>query len=342
MRKPFRHLMYVLFVLLFVLSACAPTPTPEPPATEVEPTEASTETAVPTQEPAEEPAPTPEPTPDPIVVTDGLGNEITLGEPAQKIVSLSPSMTESLFALGAGDRIIGRESNSTYPEEAQEIEDLGMIWEGLPIEKIVSLEPDLVVAAQIISADQVQNMRDVGLTVFWQANPSDFPGLYENLRQLAQLVGREEEVEDLISSLQERVAAVEGKVADVEEKPLVFYELDATDPSNPYTVGEGTFISYVIDKAGGQNLGDALEGSFIQISSEEIIAQDPDYIILGDAAYGITPEAVAERPGWDQLTAVQEGRVLPINDDLISLPGPRLVEGLEEMAKMIHPELFEK
>ncbi len=342
MRKPFRNLIYVLFVVLFVITACAPTPTLEPTATEVEPTEAPIETAVPTQEPTEEPSPTPEPTPKPIVITDDLGNEITLQAPAQKIVSLSPSMTESLFALGAGERIIARESNSTYPEEALEIEDLGMIWEGLPLEKIVSLEPDLVVAAQIISPDQVQNMRDVGLTVFWQANPADFPGLYENLRQLAQLVGQEEEAEDLISALQERVAGVEEKVADVEETPLVFYELDATDPSNPYTAGKGTFISYVIDKAGGENLGDAMEGSYVQISSEEIIARDPDYIILGDAAYGITPQAVAERPGWEQLTAVKEGRVLPIDDDLISLPGPRLVQGLEEMAKMIHPELFEK
>jgi iron complex transport system substrate-binding protein len=319
MRKSFRNLIHILFVILFVLSACAPITTTEP-----------------TPEPTEEPTATPEP----IVITDGLGNEITLQGPAHKIVSLSPSMTESLFALGAGDRIIARESNSTYPEEAQEIEDIGMIWEGLPIEKIVSLEPDLVVAAQIISPDQVQNLRDVGLTVFWQSNPADFPGLYENLRQLAQLVGQEEEAETLISSMKDRVAAVEERVADVKEKPLVFYELDATDPSNPYTVGEGTFISYVIDKAGGENLGDALEGNYVQISSEEIIARNPDYIILGDAAYGMTPEAVAERPGWDQLTAVQEGRVLPINDDLISLPGPRLVEGLEEMAKMIHPELF--
>ena len=342
MRKPIKKVLYVLFIFLFVISACAPSAVPEPIQAEVEPTNAPAETDVPTKEPTEEPTATPEPTPEPIVLTDDLGNQITLQEPAQKIVSLSPSMTESLFALGAGDRIVARESNSTYPEEANEIESIGAIWEGLPMEKIVSLEPDLIVAAQIISPDQVQEMRDLGLTVFWQKNPQDFPGLFENLMAISQLVGKEGEAEELVASLKERVKAVEEKVAGVEETPLVFYELDATDPSNPYTVGEGTFISYVIDKAGGRNLGDALEGSYVPISSEEIIAQDPDYIILGDAQYGVTVESVAERPGWGQLSAVQEGRVLPINDDLISLPGPRLVQGFEEVAKMIHPDAFEK
>lgn len=331
----------ILVAAILGLTACAPAPTPTPTEKIVEPTTVPTAADEPTAEPTDVPTNTPEPTEAPIVLTDDLGNEITLEGPAQKIVSLSPSMTESLFALGAGDRIIARESNSTYPEEAQEIEDIGAIWEGLPVEKIVSLEPDLVVAAEIISPDQVNQLRDVGLTVFWQENPEDFQGLYENLEEIARLVDQGPEEDELVSSLKERVSAVEKKLEEVDEEPLVFYELDATDPSNPYTVGAGSFISYIINKAGGQNLGDALEGGYPQISSEEIIAQDPDYILLGDAQYGVTAQAVAERPGWDQLTAVQEGRVVEINDDLVSLPGPRLVEGLEEVAKKIHPEVFE-
>lgn len=331
----------ILVAAILGLTACAPAPTPTPTEKIVQPTTVPTATDEPTAEPTDVPTNTPEPTEAPIVLTDDLGNEITLEGPAQKIVSLSPSMTESLFALGAGDRIIARESNSTYPEEAQEIEDIGAIWEGLPVEKIVSLEPDLVVAAEIISPDQVNQLRDVGLTVFWQENPEDFQGLYENLEEIARLVDQGPEEDELVSSLKERVSAVEKKLEEVDEEPLVFYELDATDPSNPYTVGAGSFISYIINKAGGQNLGDALEGGYPQISSEEIIAQDPDYILLGDAQYGVTAQAVAERPGWDQLTAVQEGRVVEINDDLVSLPGPRLVEGLEEVAKKIHPEVFE-
>ena len=331
----------ILVAVILGLTACGPAPTPTPTEKIIEPTAVPTATNEPTAEPTDVPTSTPEPTEEPIVLTDDLGNEITLEEPAQKIVSLSPSMTESLFALGAGDRIIARESNSTFPEEAQEIEDIGAIWEGLPVEKIVSLEPDLVVAAEIISPDQVNQLRDVGLTVFWQENPEDFQGLYENLEEIARLVDQGSEADELVSSLQKRVTAVEKKLGEVDEEPLVFYELDATDPSNPYTVGAGSFISYIINKAGGQNLGDLLEGGYPQISSEEIIAQDPEYILLGDAQYGVTAQAVAERPGWDQLTAVQEGRVLEINDDLVSLPGPRLVQGLEEVAMKIHPDVFE-
>ena len=336
-----RNVFLVLLALVFLAVACTPPPEPTPTERMVEPTDPPTETPVPTQAPTEVPTETPEPTPEPIIVTDDMGNQITLQEPAQRIVSLSPSMTESLFAMGAGNLIVARESNSTYPEEAKEIENLGKIWEGLPMEKIVSLEPDLVVAAQIISSDQVQKMQDVGLTVYWQSNPQDFQGLYDNLMELSRLVGSEGEADELVSSLQDRVALVEETLADIEETPLVFYELDATDPSNPYTVGKGTFISYLIEKAGGENLGDSLEGSYVQISSEEIIAQDPDYILLGDAQYGVSPESVAERPGWAQLTAVQEDRVIAVDDDLVSLPGPRLVQGLEEIARKIHPEVFE-
>jgi iron complex transport system substrate-binding protein len=340
MNSKFKKVLIVLAAVLVVLTACTPAPTEEPTQA-VPPTEAPTEAPEPTAEPTAIPTETPEPTEEPITVTDGLGEQITLDEPAGRIVSISPSLTESLFALGAGGRIVGRDSNSTYPEAAQDIQDLGNMYSGLPVEDIVALEPDLVVAAQIIAPDQIQELRDLGLNVYWQENPADFEGLYENLGALSKLVGQEEQADELITRLKDRVAAVDSQLEDVEARPIVFYELDATDPANPYTVGEGTFVSFVINRAKAINVGDELAGSYIQISSEEILQQDPEIILLSDALYGESAETVSQRAGWEQITAVKEGNIYPFDPFLLSVPGPRLVEGYEQLAELLHPEEVE-
>ena len=129
-------------------------------------------------------------------------------------------------------------------------------------------------------------------------------------------------------------------LGDVQERPLVFYELDATDPANPWTTGPGTFIDAAIRLAGGRNVGAVLDGAWAQISIEALLEQNPDIILLSDAPYGVTPEAVAQRAGWDALKAVQEGKVYPFDPNLLSVPGPRLVEGLETLAVLLHPEVF--
>lgn len=317
----------IVLILSVVLGACATEPTVEIVA---EPTQVSP-TAVPTEEP--EPAP--------IVLEDDLGFEVVLDEPAQAIISISPSLTEILFGIGAGDRLIGRDSNSMYPEAALEAADLGGMWDGIPVEEILAMEPDLVLAGEIFSAEAIAELRDLGLNVYWQANPDDFEGLYENIRDIAVLTGTEDLADELIASLSARVAALEEKLAAVDEIPLVFYELDASEPANPWTTGGGTFISYVINKAKGRNLGDSLESEWVQISSEELVAQDPDVILLSDALYGETPESVAERPGWGEIKAVVEGDVYPFDPFILSVPGPRLVEGFEQVAAILHPEIVE-
>jgi len=327
-------LLIVVLLIAAALAACGPaTPFPTTAApTDVPPTA----TPVP---PSPTPIP-PTPTPEPIVLTDGLGNTVTLAQPAQRIVSLAPSVAESLFAIGAGGQVVARDDNTSFPEEAQALPSVGSLWGGVPLEAILAQEPDLVVVAEITSPEQVKELQDAGLTVFWQANPKDFDGLYQNLRDLAKLTGHEEEAEALIAQLQERVQAVDAALADVEETPLVFYELDATDPSNPWTSGPGTFVSFVIAKAKGRNVGDVLESAWAQISVESLVEQNPDIILLADAPYGVTPESVAERAGWSAIKAVQEGKVYPFDPNLLSVPGPRLVDGLETLAVMLHPDVF--
>jgi iron complex transport system substrate-binding protein len=273
--------------------------------------------------------------------TDDLGKTIELEGYPQKIVSLSPSTTEILFAIGAGGQVVGRDEFSVYPEAALEVTNIGAMWDELPSEAILALEPDLVVAAQIISEDQVVALRDLGLNVYWQANPTSYEGLWENLRDFGRLTGHEAETETLITDLAARVKTVQDKTAPVSDRPSVFYELDATDPSNPWTTGSGTFIDYIIAQAGGTNAASALQGDYAQLSSEQLIAVDPEVILLADALYGVTPESVAARPGWDVITAVKENALYPIDPNMMSVPGPRLVNALEETARLLHPELFE-
>lgn len=319
-----QNILILLLIIAMLLPACGPAVT-----------------AAPATEAAPSPEPTEEPTPALLVFEDDMGNTIELESYPEAIVSISASTTEILFAIGAGDQVVGRDEYSLYPDEALDVTNIGAMWEELPAEAILALEPDLVVAAEIISEDQVIALRDLGLNVYWQANPTSYEGLWDNLRDFGRLTGHEAETEILIAGLESRVEAIQEKIADVSDRPSVFYELDATDPSNPWTAGSGTFIDYIITQAGGTNAASALEGDYAQISSEQLIAVNPEIILLADAPYGTTPESVAERPGWDVITAVQENAIYPIDPNMMSVPGPRLVNALEETARFVHPELFE-
>jgi iron complex transport system substrate-binding protein len=289
------------------------------------------------------PTPTPSgftPTPAPITLSDGLSRLIKLPAPAQRVVSLAPSNTEILFAIGAGAQVVGRDEFSDYPAAAQSLPSVGGSMGQYSVEAIVALRPDLVLASELNSADFVKSLEGLGLTVFWLGNPKDLAGLYSNLSIVGRLTGHENEAGGLINNLQARVKAVQEKVAPLSYAPVVFYELDATDPAAPYTAGQGSFVELLINLAGGINAGSALPSAWAPMSAEQLVAANPAIIILGDSAYGVTPEAVAARPGWAGLAAVQSSQVYSFDDNLVSRPGPRLVNGLEALAKLIHPEVF--
>lgn len=274
-----------------------------------------------------------------IQLVDSLGKTITLTTPAQRIVSLSPASTESLYALGAGDQIVGRDTFSDYPEQAKSITDVGGGFGELNVEAILSQAPDLVLVSALTPPEQSKALEEAGLTVFTLGNPKDFNGLYVDLITLAKLTGRETEAAKLIDGLKQRVAAIEAKMVGVDQRPLVFYEIDATDPNAVWTAGPGSIIDTLIHMAGGENLGANLADEWVQISLEELIARDPDLILLGDAYWGgVTVESVQNRAGWQALEALQNNKVFPFDDNLVSRPGPRLVDGLEELTRLLHPE----
>ncbi len=270
-------------------------------------------------------------------LTDDLGREVTIPTSVQKIISLAPSNTEILFAVGAGSQVIARDDFSNYPEEAVELPSIGGA-QGYNLEQITSLQPDLVLAAEINSMEDVKALEDLGLNVYYLKNPSDLEGLYKNLVAVGEITGHKSEAEKLAESLKARVTAVEKAVESIKLRPKVFYELDGSDPAKPWTSGPGTYIDLLLQKAGAVNSAAGMESAWAQFSQEALIIENPDVILLGDANYGVLPADVAARPGWEQIKAVAENRVYPFNDDLVSRPGPRMVDGLEELLKLIHPE----
>ena len=284
--------------------------------------------------------PTPTPQPSAVIVTDNEGRAVEIAEAPERIVSLAPSNTEIIFALGLGDKVVGVTDFCDYPEEAKAIEKVGGIDPNA--EKILSLSPDLILAiggspAQVEKATALESL---GLTVLI-LNPGGPESILANVELVGQATGAEKAASDLTASLRARLEIVEEKVASTTARPRVFYELDATDPSKPYTPGPGSFIDGLIGMAGGTNVAAGARMQWAQLSAEEIIVQDPEVIVLGDANYGVTVESVLARPGWGVITAVKNGAVYPIDDVLVSRPGPRFVDGLEELARLIHPDLFE-
>lgn len=278
----------------------------------------------------------------PIVLTDGLNKSIKLPKAAQRIVSLAPSSTEILYAIDAGRQVVARDTFSDYPEEAKTIPDIGGGFGELNSEAIIAQKPDLVLASSLTPPEQIKALESLGLTVFAIANPNDFSGLFQNLRAVAKLTAHEAEAETLVDELDARIKAVEEKVKNTHEKPLVFYELDGTDPNAPWTPGPGSFVDNLIRMAGGENLGSGMSSEWAQISIEELVSKDPEIILIGDATWGgVTLDDVRNRAGWESLKAIQEGRMFVFDDNLVSRPGPRLVDGLEAMAKLLHPELFQ-
>jgi len=225
--------LFILFVFLisatFLITACSPAeiatdpaPTDPPPPTHttiVEPTEEPTNTpqAEPTIPATNTPAP--DPTEESIEIVDGLERQVVLAAPAEKIVSLAPSNTEILFAIGAGDQVIGRDEFSDYPVEAADLPTVGGGFGDYNLEAIVDLEPDLVLAAEINTPEQVKALTDLGLTVFLLANPTTLDEMYVNLLTIAELTGHLEETEGLVEDLQVRVAAVDSAIESAQEFP---------------------------------------------------------------------------------------------------------------------------
>ena len=276
----------------------------------------------------------------PLSVTDDAGREVTLAEAPERIVSLAPSNTEIVCALGACDRLVGVTDIDDHPAEVAAV-DRVVIATQVDVEAVVAAEPDLVIAAgnELTPTAVIEQIAGLGLPVL-TLYPESLEEIYADIELVGRALDRSDEAGALVDAMIERVGAVEDAVADL-ERPRTFYEVGVFEGAI-YTAGEGSFLASLIEAAGGEPItGDALSTA---IELEDLVAADPELILLGDASYdpSITPEAVAARPGWETLTAVVDGRVVPVADDVvITRPGPRTVDGLEALARAIHPDAFD-
>ncbi len=273
-----------------------------------------------------------------LTVVDDAGRSVILDGPPKRIMALAPSNTEILFALGAEDRVVAVDQWSDYPPAAKAKPRISPLNPSL--EQIVRLRPDLILSTHG-GAEPLLPLEQQGIRVLILA-PRTLEGVYQNILLIGRIVDAGGRAEWLVRAMRQRVAVVTARVQDA-PRPRVFVELDGTDPTRPFTAGPGSFIDVLIRLAGGANVAAPSRTAWPQFSLEELLRADPDLIILGDALVPIspqTPEMVARRPRWNLLRAVRRGAIYPIETEVVSRPGPRIVEGLELLARLFHPERF--
>jgi iron complex transport system substrate-binding protein len=221
-----------------------------------------------------------------------------------------------------------------------DVTSIGSTYGDLNTEAIVALEPDLVVAAMINSPEHIEAIEKLGIPVFVMPNPMTFPELYEIINLAGELVGHEADAKTLAADLEDRVNVIIDSLEGV-DAVRVYYEVDGMDPTAPWTIGTGTFQDVLITLAGGENVATDLEG-YATLSLEELIERDPQLMIFSEGPYvPTTVESVGERAGWGEISAVVNSEIYGINANWLDRPGPRLVDALEAMAEILHPESFE-
>lgn len=325
---PIGKLAALLATVVLALAACAGGGLATSPSS----APSAAATAAPTVAPTSSPTATPA---FPTTLTDDEGTAVEIAEEPDVIVSLTPATTETLFALGVGDRIAGKGQDFfLYPPEAGSIPDVAT-FDGVDIEKIVSLEPDLVFAGGnfFTPPDAIERMRDLGLPVV-VLYAASVDAMFKDIELIGQASGRSAEATAIVERMRSEFDAVEAAVSGL-PKPRLFYELDATGAI--YGPADESFLAEMIVLAGGDPITTGSPDKF-DISVERLIEQDPELILLADAPFGVTPEQVAARPGWDVMTAVKEGKIRPIDDQTVTRPGPRLFLGLQLLAATIHPD----
>ena len=272
-------------------------------------------------------------------IVDGLGRKIMINAVPQRIVSLAPSNTEILFALGLGDKVVGVTEYCNYPEAAKTKPKVGG-FSTVDIEKVVSLRPDLVLATQIHSKTIIPALEKLGLTVV-ALTPSSLTGVLDSITLVGKITGQDKQASELVKDLSTRIKAIADKTQKLSpaQRPRVFY-VTWHDPL--MTAGTGTLSNDVISQAGGQNIASDISGDKT-IDLETVINRDPEVIIVSvgmGTGEDLPWQYIKSESRLKNTQALLTDRVYKIDGDLIHRPGPRIVDALEQMAQFIHPELF--
>lgn len=269
-------------------------------------------------------------------VTDEAGRRVRVPVRPQRIVTLAPNLTEIVYAVGAGNRLVGNTTYCDYPPEAKQVEKIGDTMQP-NIERIVALRPQLVLVSTASQLEAfTRQLNEQGIAVY-VTDPRSLEDVFRSIRTLGELLNESERAEQLANDLSARASAVEAAVKT--SKPVrVFYQVSAAPL---YTIGREAFLTDLIRRAGGFSVTADVPGAFPRYSDEAALATQPEAIILSvdssmDEGNAKPAASLAKTP------AVTSGRVYGINGDLLSRPGPRLVDGLEQMARALHPEAFKR
>ncbi|KOS60841.1 ABC transporter substrate-binding protein [Lysinibacillus agricola] len=274
----------------------------------------------------------------PMTITDATGKDITLEAPPEKIVSLIPSNTEILFGLGLNDEIIGVTDNDDYPAEATEKEKVGGMEYN--IEQIIALTPDIVFAhasSMTFSEGAIEQLEAAGVKVFVVANAKDFNDTYTSIEQLGRATGKLEEAQKIVANMKAKVEEVQTKLEGVKPKKVF---VETSDEPEIYTAGKGTFMNEMLNMIHAENVA-ADADNWYKIDAEQIIAKNPDVIVV---TYNYVPDIltkIPQRAGFETITAVKNKDIVQVDENTTSRQGPRLADGLEELAKAIYPEAFQ-
>lgn len=282
-----------------------------------------------------------------ISVVDDVGRNVTITEyPPKRIVSLAPSCTEILFALGLGDKVVGVDELSDYPPEVQEKVEAGNLtvvgcFAEISAEVVMGLEPDLILATGGIQRSIIEALEGLGLPVV-TLYPRKLEGVLADISLVGKIAGEKDKAEALVTNMKRKIQEIADKTRDA-HRPRVYIEY-FFDVSGYWSFGSESFADELIYKAGGVNVFSGFAGQYLATSTEVVLKADPEIIIISKGTMaifcGLSPEEIKKRAGWNEIYAVQNDQIYEIDEDIISREGPRLVEGLEELAKIIHPELF--
>ena len=328
-RRPLRPTTALLGLTL-LLSACAGAATP-PPSPLPDATGSLLPPITATAAPSASPVPA-----FPTTLIDDEGAAVVFKAQPKKIVSLTPAETEVLYAIGAGDRVVGKvEDIANFPPAAAKVPIVGT-FSGVDVEKIVGLGADLVIAGGSggTPKDAIDKLRSLHVPVLVVYAP-DVAGVLADIELTGKATGRSAEAKVLTARMQADLVGVTTAIGSA-TKPKVFYETG--DQPSIYGIASNSVYAQMIELAGGNPITTGSATNW-EMPTEQLITANPDLIILGDSAYGVTADAVARRPGWAGIAAVKAGAIKPIDDILVTRPGPRLVDGLRLLVRAIHPEI---
>jgi iron complex transport system substrate-binding protein len=260
-------------------------------------------------------------------IADDLGRQIKIPERVERVVSLAPNLTENIFAVGAGDRLVGVTTFCNYPEEAQKIQKVGDTISP-NVETIIALKPQIVFVSTASQLETfMKTLEAQGIPVF-VTNPKDLNGVLANLRQLGEIFGTVERTTILLNELQERIVAVDEEVRD-KPKVKTFVQF-SNEPL--FTIGKESFVTEIVERAGGTSVTNAVATAYPKISKETALALNPEAIILSDSPDNLAPNDV-----FKNSPAVKNKKVFKVSADILSRPSPRIVDALEQIAENLHP-----